>query len=386
MVRKLGYPFQPELGVGAVAEGETEVLDEPLISELGLSEAEVERLVRRERVELERRVRRYHGNRAGTALTDRIVVVVDDGLATGFTARAAVAACRRQGATRVVLAVPVGAAATVSELRRVADDVVCVYTPEDFFAVGQHYENFAQVSDDEVLRLLGAVANQDSGQVAGTAPPVARPVAIGVGALSLAGDFDVPAGAFGTVVFAHGSGSGRLSPRNRAVAASLNRAGMATLLLDLLTDSEAGDRSLVFDIGLLAHRLEGALSWVRAQLETADLPVGLFGASTGAAAALVAAADLGDQVAAVVSRGGRPDLAGERLCQVTAPTLLIVGGLDHVVLDLNLSAQDQLRCRTTLEVVAGATHLFEESGALEIVADLAGRWFADAFAAVTVAH
>jgi putative phosphoribosyl transferase len=181
------------------------------------------------------------------------------------------------------------------------------------------------------------------------------------------------------VLFAHGSGSSRLSPRNRSVAAALNRAELATLLFDLLTEAEADDRRLVFDISLLAARLESAVAWVRQQPAVAQLPVGLFGASTGAAAALVAAADLGDQIRAVVSRGGRPDLAGGRLGDVAAPTLLIVGGDDEVVLNLNLEAQGQLPCRTSLEVVPGATHLFEEPGALEAVAKLASEWFVSAF-------
>jgi putative phosphoribosyl transferase len=207
----------------------------------------------------------------------------------------------------------------------------------------------------------------------------ARSVGIPARSVELPGDLTVPAGALGTVVFAHGSGSSRLSPRNLEVARSLNGAGLATLLFDLLTEAEASDRRLVFDIDLLADRLEAALSWVCRQSSVAALPVGLFGASTGAAAALVAAADLGDAVAAVVSRGGRPDLAGARLVEVTAPTLLIVGGRDDVVLELNRAAQQQLQCRSALEVVPEATHLFEEPGALEVVARLTIQWFVSTF-------
>ena len=177
------------------------------------------------------------------------------------------------------------------------------------------------------------------------------------------------------MVFAHGSGSSRHSPRNRFVAAGLNRAGLATLLFDLLTDAEESDRANVFDTGLLAGRLVGVTDWLHGQPEAERLPVGYFGASTGAAAALSAAAELGRRIAAVVSRGGRPDLAGAGLSDVTSPTLLIVGGDDPLVLDLNRRAQARLRCENRLSVVPRATHLFEEPGALEAVTDLAGEWF-----------
>ncbi len=179
--------------------------------------------------------------------------------------------------------------------------------------------------------------------------------------------------AIGVVLFAHGSGSSRLSPRNRMVASRLVSGGLATLLFDLLDGDEAADRSAVFDIPLLAERLEDATSWL--QDSGVTLPVGYFGASTGAGAALWAAAELGTTVRAVVSRGGRPDLAASRLAVVTAPTLLIVGGHDETVLELNQEARARMHCPTLLEVVPGATHLFEEPGALETVATLATRWF-----------
>lgn len=189
------------------------------------------------------------------------------------------------------------------------------------------------------------------------------------------GDLVVPEASRGLVVFAHGSGSSRHSPRNREVAEALQRRALATLLLDLLTEEEERDRANVFNIGLLAGRLKAATSWAREDERLAGLSVGYFGASTGAAAALWAAAELGDQIAAVVSRGGRPDLAAERLPAVTAPTLLIVGGRDEVVLELNREAQRLLHARSELAIVAGATHLFEEPGALAEVSSLAGDWF-----------
>ncbi len=187
----------------------------------------------------------------------------------------------------------------------------------------------------------------------------------------------MPPEATGLVIFAHGSGSSRLSPRNRDVAAVLNDRGLATLLIDLLTPTEAASRANVFDIPLLAGRVVRAANWAAGDPEVAALPVGFFGASTGAAAALWAAADLGDRVRAVVSRGGRPDLAGPRLGEVGADVLLIVGGRDEAVLALNRDAQRALRVPSELAIVPGATHLFEEPGALEDVARRAADWFAD---------
>lgn len=194
--------------------------------------------------------------------------------------------------------------------------------------------------------------------------------------VQIAADLVVPPEAAGLVIFAHGSGSSRLSPRNRQVAATLNGSRLATLLLDLLRVEEEMDRANVFDIDLLSRRLVAATRWAAQEHEeTRGLPVGYFGASTGAAAALCAAATLGDAIGAVVSRGGRPDMAGDCLERVSAPTLLIVGGADPTVLALNEDAADRLRAPHRVEVVPGATHLFEEPGALERVAELAAAWF-----------
>lgn len=203
-------------------------------------------------------------------------------------------------------------------------------------------------------------------------------VRIPAGAAELDGDLDVPDGASGVVVFAHGSGSSRHSPRNRQVAAALQEAGLATLLMDLLTSAEeevdARTRELRFDIGLLAGRLVAATDWVGAHPDTAGMRVGYFGASTGAGCALVAAVERPD-VAAVVSRGGRPDLAGAALAEVRTPTLLIVGGADEAVIEMNRDALGRMTAPAELEIVAGASHLFSEPGALEQVAELAGQWF-----------
>jgi len=193
--------------------------------------------------------------------------------------------------------------------------------------------------------------------------------------VELAGTLGVPESACGLVIFAHGSGSGRRSPRNAAVARGLNHVGLATLLFDLLSDEEAADRRLVFDVPLLGDRLAAATRWAERQPATNDLPIGYFGASTGSAAALWAAAEPSLRVRGVVSRGGRPDLVDTRLEKVEAPTLLVVGGHDQEVLALNRTAAGRMRCEHRLEVIPGATHLFEEPGALERVGHLAAAWF-----------
>jgi dienelactone hydrolase len=204
-------------------------------------------------------------------------------------------------------------------------------------------------------------------------------VRIPAGRATLDGNLTIPDETTALILFVHGSGSSRHSPRNQFVARTLNDAGLATLLFDLLTpEEEAIDmqtREHRFNIGLLAERLVYATRWAKQQDETRDLQIGYFGSSTGGGAALVAAAELLQDVAAVVSRGGRPDLAGEALPKVQAPTLLIVGGNDDIVIELNEQARDQMRCEVKLEIVPGATHLFEEPGALEQVAKLASDWF-----------
>ncbi|MBR0958995.1 alpha/beta fold hydrolase [Bradyrhizobium japonicum] len=206
--------------------------------------------------------------------------------------------------------------------------------------------------------------------------PIDRPHDVLIPPLGLSGTLTLPINARGLVAFAHGSGSSRFSPRNTMVAGSLNERGFATLLFDLLTQQEEHDRSNVFNVGMLGERLAATVDWLQTQEPAiSSLPVGLFGASTGAAAALIAAAQLPHRIAAVVSRGGRPDLAGEALPHVRAPTLLIVGGADFGVIELNKTALTWLRGPTALEIIPGATHLFPEPGAMDAVIDHAGRWF-----------
>jgi putative phosphoribosyl transferase len=378
VVRKLGVPFQPELGMGAVGEDGVRVLNPDVMRQARVTEAQLAEVEARERAHVEERATRLRAGRPVLPLTGRTVVIVDDGLATGGTARAAVRVARARGAQRVVLAVPVAPPETVAALRADADDVVAVETPEPFFAIGGWYADFSPTSDAEVVELLRAARREEErGSDDAAGANADREVEVAAGRAQLPGHLIVPPAAAGLVVFAHGSGSGRHSPRNQAVARALNDAGLGTLLFDLLTREEEADRANVFDIPLLASRLVAAAAWLPADEDAAGLPIGFFGASTGAGAALWAAAEPGSPVRAIVSRGGRPDLARGRLEAVRAPTLLIVGGRDEAVLEMNRDAARHLSVEHRVEVVPGATHLFEEPGALEAVADVAARWFLD---------
>ena len=384
VVRKLGVPFQPELGMGAVGEEGVRVINREVVRVARVSADDLAAVQAREQAQVDARAARYRVHRPREPLAGRTAVVVDDGIATGSTARAACQVARALGAARVVLAVPVAPRGWQARIAGAADELVCVHTPRDFYAIGQFYADFSQATDDEVIACLDRAAAPASPAPAATAsvdPPAPGGEPRGgeveppAGEVRLAGYLTVPQDAPGIVVFAHGSGSSRHSPRNRYVARVLNDAGLGTLLFDLLTPDEEVNRANVFDIGLLARRLTAVTGWLRAQPRAARAAVGYFGASTGAAAALWAAAGPGAGIFAVVSRGGRPDLARPRLAAVTAPTLLIVGGNDDVVLDLNRRAQAELRCENHLAVVPGATHLFEEPGTLAAAAALARDWF-----------
>lgn len=368
VVRKLGVPSHRELGFGAIGEGGVRVINDDIVRLGRVGHEELAAVERAETAALASQARRFRGDRPRVPLDGRSVIVVDDGIATGATAAAACEVVRAHGSARVVLAVPVAPPDAVARLRTQADEVVCLSTPSAFRAVGEWYQDFSQTPDEEVLTLLTQAADR----AAARPPAGAREVVVDAGGVSLAGDLTLPEGADAVVMFAHGSGSSRHSPRNRSVAAALNRAGLGTLLFDLLTPAEETERQNVFDIETLGRRLADATRWLR---HLRSVPIGYFGASTGAAAALWAAGSADADIGALVSRGGRPDLAGPRLAGVRAPTLLIVGGRDTTVLGLNQQAQRELRCENRLEVVPGATHLFEEPGALDEVAALAGDWF-----------
>jgi len=327
LVRKLGAPGNPELAIGAIDE-QGRVSTNEYAAVAGADETYVQAEAAEQLELIRARRARYRPQGASIDPTGRLVIVVDDGLATGATMHAALAAVRARKPARLVCAVPVAAPRSLAELDGQADDVVCLVAPPGFHAVGQFYHRFPAVSDEEVIRLL-ASAPKASGE--STVQSVRLPV---------------------------------------------DGVMLATLLFDLLSPMEDNDRRMRFDVSLLAARLGQAVTWARGVPALHALPIGLFGASTGAAAALMVAAEQPGDVAAVVSRGGRPDLAGAvALAQVTAPTLLIVGGADTDVITLNRQALAQMNGVTELVLVPRATHLFEEPGALERVAALASGWF-----------
>jgi putative phosphoribosyl transferase len=371
VVRKLGVPCQPEYGFGAIGEDGVRVVDDYVVRQAGLTGPQIAQVEARQRVVLDLRVSQLRGDNPPVPLAGRTVIIVDDGIATGSTARAACLVAKARGARWVILAVPVGSVEGTAAVRHDADQVVCLHTPARFFAIGEWYGDFSQVAEEDVTILLGKAAASLAGP--GTEDPDSAEVMLNIAGARLPGSLVIPDRAAGLVVFAHGSGSSR---RNRLVAAKLNRGGLGTLLVDLLTGDEELSHAYVFNVPLLAARLAGITGWLRGEPATAVIPLGYFGASTGAAAALyTAGARPPLPVSAIVCRGGRPDLAGQRLARVQAPTLLIVGGADKLVLDLNRQAQARLTCENHLEVIPGATHLLEEPGALDRVADLAQGWF-----------
>jgi predicted phosphoribosyltransferase/dienelactone hydrolase len=363
VVRKVGVPWQPELALGAVGEDGVKVLNSDVVTYCGVPDQQLAAVVERERGEVAERAGRFRGERRPVALAGRTAVVVDDGVATGATARAACQIARVHGAAAVVLAVPVAPAGWTSQFTDVADACVALAAPRGFAAVGAYYDDFSPTTDEEVEACLNS-------------PPVEeQQMQLPCRDQVLRGVLTVPVDPLGLIVFAHGSGSSHLSVRNRQVARRLVVAGFATALFDLLTEAEETQGSAVFDIDLLTERLLLITGGLRSDDRLAALPLGLFGASTGAAAALAAAASRTSGVSAVVSRGGRPDLAMSVLHAVTAPTLLVVGGADSTVLDLNRRARARLTCEAELVVIPGASHLFAEPGALDQVASVATSWF-----------
>jgi predicted phosphoribosyltransferase/predicted alpha/beta-hydrolase family hydrolase len=378
IVRKIGAPDNPEYGIGAITEDGPYWLNQDAVTSLGITDEQLQEILNREMMELSSRVHRFRGNRPLTSVEEREVILVDDGLATGVTARVAIEYLKELGAGKIILAIPTCAKKSAQSLREIAHSVLCLEESDDFLSVGLWYEDFSQLSDDEVISILMShVWNKNT---VSTIPlRVSKEVKImDSGSIYLSGQLNIPTVCNGIVIFAHGSGSGRLSPRNIQVAHYLNTVGLGTLLFDLLTVEESKDRTNIFDVPFLSKRLILATKWVLNQKAYQQLPIGYFGASTGAAAALWAAADMKSKIAAVVSRGGRPDLAIPKLKDVQSPTLLMVGSSDEHVIELNQEASQYL-LKKKLIIVPGATHLFEEPGTLELVSKNAGNWFKDYF-------
>ena len=381
IVRKLGAPDEPELAVGAIAEGGSVYIDAESVQVLDISREELTSIAERESVELRRRARAYRGARPPRDLAGRTVILVDDGIARGASARAAIRAVRERNPRRLVLAVPVIAPDTVHELRSEVDDLVAVAAPYHFGSVGFWYDDFEQVTDARVLSLLSRARGDPEPRLATPgAPADPEDVSIPCDAGLLQGTLAVPPHATGLVIFARGSRGGRANASDQHVARKLREAGLATLLLDLLTAREEVEDEVSAvhraDIAKLAGRLVAVALWATSPRSLRALPVGYFASGSGAAAALQAAAELPHLVRAVVSRGGRPDLAGQTaLVRARAATLLAVGAKDPEVLALNRSAMASLSGERRLSVVPGASHLFEEAGTLDAVARISAAWF-----------
>lgn len=364
LVKKIGAPHQPEFAIGAICEDDRPLWNQESVSWLNLTDNDKESLAKKTHEKILKQAEQWRGGREPQNFEGKNLIIVDDGLATGMTMHAAVDYLKRQGANKVVIAVPVAAKSSVESFKDKVDKIITLQTPEPFFAVGNWYEDFDQVTNKVVTNLLNN--DIDDGETF-------KAVKIPAQDATLAGDLSVPSNPKGIILFAHGSGSSRKSPRNQYVAKALNGLGFSTLLFDLLTPEEAQDRSNVFDIQLLVERLQIGTEWVRNYKSLSSLPIGYFGSSTGAAAALVAASKEKD-VRSVVSRGGRPDLAGKALDEVDCPTLLIVGGEDYGVIELNEEAKTHLQ-QGEIAIVPGAGHLFEGPGELDEVIEYAGDWF-----------
>lgn len=369
VARKLVAPRRAGFGIGAVAEGDAQWIDRETVASEGIGDEDIMNAVDAEQATVRGQVRMYRNGRLLPDLRHRPVILVDDGIATSATIRAAIEGLRLQGADHIVLAVPVAPPSILNRLAPKVEEIVCLSMPEGMWAIGSWYDDFEPVADSDVILHLDLAHDELK----------PRPVLIPTRGATLEGMLTVPLNAKGIVVFAHGGQSSRFSFRNRFVARQLSEAGIGTLLFDLLTINEYAldllDQSLLFNIDLLTNRLVDAMDWLGANVRPQGRRLGLFGAGTGAAAAFAAAEKRPAVVEAVLSRGGRPDLARSSLPNVEAPVLLVVGGNDREILALNRQSIPAMRRAPQMEVIEGAGHLFAEPGGLERVAQLARHFF-----------
>jgi putative phosphoribosyl transferase len=380
VARKLGVPGLDEVSLGAIAEGWSGVVEDSVRWFIGVPRDVVATIVKRERVEVQRRVYAYRGGQPLPDVRGQTVVVVDDGLASGATMRAAARALRTHRPARVIAAVPVASPDHCADVAAEVDEFVVLATPDPFEMVSTWYDAFSAVDDQRVVTLLGRSAAPIGEAVA---TPEEREVVIPIRARGgMVADVGTPNDGStrprGLVILAHGGGSSRMSYRNRYLAGRLRTAGWATLRVDLMTEVERdvddATADLRFDVDLISTRLQTATEWAASTGAPGAGRIVLFGASTGAAAAIRTAAARPDLVAGVASRGGRVDLAGDALASVRVPVLMIVGGADGPTLQHNREAAGRLRTRYRLTVVQGAGHTFEEPGALGAVGEKVVSW------------
>ncbi|GHC84519.1 putative phosphoribosyl transferase [Nocardiopsis terrae] len=353
MVRKIGLPGHPETGVGAISEDGHVLYDDLALARLHVPRQALSDTVASEHSELDRRRRAYRGDRPAPRIAGRDCVVVDDGVATGGTARAALRMVRQAGPARLVLAVPVAAPETLEALRAEADALVVLSVPDNFRAVGEWYRDFDQLSDGNVVEILSEQARHHRGADA------ARAVRIRAGQVYLDGDLTMPTALRGVVVMSFGQGQG--DPHWRSTASVLQRAGYATLVLDLLTGQERASGGEEPDTGVLGERLSAAVTWLRRATDAASEPLGVLGSGAAAPAALVTAAERPQDVAAVVVHGGRIDLAESSLSSVQAPSLVLLQSADSFVRELGEWTRGRLGGPSELKVVSGAEQLLGDS-------------------------
>jgi len=377
VVQKLGVPGHPYITAGALSSRGASSINHKALGGFGISPVALDRVLDQERLVLAQQEREIRGASAPKDVEGRLVLVVDDIVMTGSTLHTAVAALRAAGAREIVIATPAGSDAALASLSGEADEVFCPSVRGHLLSRNEVYEDAPDVSVGYARDVYARFEREweRARPAAADSFTIRREIPIPAGNAKLAGTLAVPAQASAVIAFLHGSGSNRFSSRNQHVAAALEQAGFATLLFDFLTaEEQAADavtQELRSDLSLLKERAVAVLDWLAVEPSTARLPVVLFGASSGVAAGLLATIARPGRVCCIVSRGGRPDLAEDALERVTTPTLLLVGSEDHAVLELNRAAAQRLAGPHSLRVVPGATRLFAEAGALDVVADLA---------------